>query len=428
MAIAFCSARRKYVRLPKADDVDSQKHRWPLCWVQDVISASAHRVRIVFGSIVAVMRISPDYLGSEEALRDHAWLPGEPRPTTHAIARKHTTLTADLQQWTSPDAFISHAVFETPASVTHDGKSHAEVPLHGVVLRPNAWAYQIPPGTHHDVLWVADGKRWDDADVDRQLLIFLPRFAQYVWYDNPKPSFTHGHELRHVQVLWRPRSTPLDPAPKAAQSVQITCVDDGTVFVDASLLRVFSSAMRGEISSWSSVFTTKKVNALLATLEFMVGRYAATNDLQYATLCEALGPAWSYGMHGVLAYGLRCLAAYESFRTQEEDMAFQSAILWYDAHEYTLPDNVRLRMVKTFIGSSWIGAPYMWKLSTDALLPGFPITRLRSRLLFDLRRIARNNDDTTRMSPVDIVLRIRYSHRMLIRWRQRRQALGARGS
>lgn len=373
------------------------------------------------------MRISPDYLGSEAALREHSWLPAEPRPTTDALARKQNALTSSLEHWESSDAFISHTVFDSPASVRSDGKSGALVPGHGVVLRPNAWPYQTPPGTHHDVLWLADGLQWTDAEIDQQLRLLLPRAAQYVWYDNPKPSFVHGQNLRHVQVLWRAvlDSAPRRPLVPPTASVTFLCPDaEGSAeTIPADLLRAFSSQWRLQRDTWTSAFATKKVRALRRVLEHMVGKYDGPEDLSYATLTDALSPAWAHGMSGVLSYGLRHVSKYDEFRTQHEDIAVQTAILWYDAHGYQLPEYVRLRLMKTVIGSTWIGAPFMWKVSTDPALPGFPLMRLRSRVLFNLRRMAMQHDDSMRMSPVDIVLRIRYARRFSAQLRRR---VGAR--
>ena len=339
-------------------------------------------------------RVTADYFGSARAARDHPWLPQALR-----ASRSH-----EAKMLTAPNAFC-------------DDGSECN---HGVVLCPSPCPHATSLGTRHDLLWMADGTCWSDAEIDAQIRPLLAVGTPFVWFDDPVRSVTHGRLIRYVHVLWRTPSLPTAPV---TDTVDFVCSDGPVVGVPAHLLRALAPVWRDvHAKSFLSHFDSRNVIAVVQVARSMAHEEGV--ECKHVDLARALPVAWAHGICGMVRYALARLTAHEAYESVDDERAVQKIIVWCDQHKFELPLVVRMRMMKTLIGSQWVGVPYMWKVSTDSSIPGFPLTQLRNALLLGLKRLSveQSEGSGVRMSPVDVVLRNRYTRRWKARLRARARA------
>lgn len=171
----------------------------------------------------------------------HGWIPGSasirPNPTT--IEKKANFIANLLNRYATLQDFVLHRFFGLTTAVRGDWiHSRTYVPdteiaaarstasesshRHAFRLVPNLFAYQVPAGTHHSVIWFllngneptnTDGSNHlslaDDEinasieDALKQLQGRDENHFSFVWYPNPKPTVV-SEILFHVQVFWIP--------------------------------------------------------------------------------------------------------------------------------------------------------------------------------------------------------------------------------
>jgi hypothetical protein len=170
----------------------------------------------------------------------HGWIPGceSIRPNAATIEKKHNYMTNILTRYINLQDLVLHRFFGLKTVVQGDWNnsrlhvSDAEIVSaqtaatknsnrHEFRFVPNTFAYQVPVGTNHYVIWfllngneIIDPITFSPITDDeinssieaalRQLLSSNNDQFSFVWYLNPKPTVVSG-VLYHVQVFWIPK-------------------------------------------------------------------------------------------------------------------------------------------------------------------------------------------------------------------------------
>jgi hypothetical protein len=135
--------------------------------------------------------------------------PQHVRPTEAVHAQKQFALASIAASWQSVADWVCNEIFGTSTHRAHDGRRVAERPVAGrAVLAPQPFPYELPVGTWHLVLWMAESqgaRAWTDEQITASIAAAVDKCGggEFVWYRNPKPSVLDAH-LAHVQVFWRP--------------------------------------------------------------------------------------------------------------------------------------------------------------------------------------------------------------------------------
>jgi len=124
-------------------------------------------------------------------------------------AQKEFALASVTASWQSVADWVCHDVFGTPARRADDGRRIADRPAaNSAALAPQPFLYELPVGTRHMVLWMAEAQgatAWTDDRITASIASAVDEKGgrEFIWYRNPKPSVIDAH-LDHVQVFWRP--------------------------------------------------------------------------------------------------------------------------------------------------------------------------------------------------------------------------------
>lgn len=170
----------------------------------------------------------------EELHQKHSWIPGGEsiRPSPEMKEKKRNYMENILTRYESLQDLVLHRFFNL--SVESQGnwsesKFHVRSAViesalansNGYIYRivPNTFAYQVPSGTNHYVLWFLYNDKFrncedfaaaiTDEEINRCIEDSLKQRVEadkanfsFVWYPNPK-STVHCERLYHVQVFWK---------------------------------------------------------------------------------------------------------------------------------------------------------------------------------------------------------------------------------
>lgn len=295
---------------------------------------------------------------------------------------------------------------------TDNGVVFMQVPLSAGVeeVRVNETCVQ------HFILCVSGSQMWPDHDVTAQITRLLPyhyfHVIDWLWFTDPSDASDSSACSRSV-TMWIAHVLAHGRPLANGDTVCFRCIDDQSVSLPLHTLKALSPRWRQYTPAcWHTRFSAPNIVAFNGLLAYMLqcGPAVTMQDVRLA-----LPVAWSHDMQGALHQSLALLEQIDTYTSRAEDTALQETILWCDAHRLRLPHIVMMRLVKTFIGSSWVGVPYMWKVASTIGLPGFPIYRLSSTTLLSLAKLSQEQDASHRTNPVEIAVKQYYVQKILHR-------------
>ena len=189
----------------------------------------------------------------------------------------------------------------------------------------------------------------------------------------------------------------------------LRCVDGEHVCVRRDILTsvspVWTAVVCEEgVREYKTGFSAASLGAFVHAAQ--LGRAGhETGNASFQWLHDMLGPMHAYNASGIRSYMIHALKQHSLFISIEEEMCVQKIIINLDGHGFSLPDCVVARLANTIIGSHAHETEYLWKISTEDELSGFPVHRLSTRLL---RRISKSSPCGKRnLNVVDTLLKKR---------------------
>lgn len=134
-------------------------------------------------------------------------------------------------------------------------------------------------------------------------------------------------------------------------------------------------------TSFRTRFTSKSLAAFHSIALLGRSGYVFDSSVSFETLHAALGPIHAYNASGLLSFVMHELQQHSMFKDIATEWFLQNIILNIDSHRVLIPHFIILRLMKTIVGSSWPGMPYMWKVAYTPHMVGFPIHSLSTRTL-----------------------------------------------
>lgn len=180
-------------------------------------------------------RIASDVDEMEALHLQHGWIPGAAsiRPSAEIMEKKRNYMSNMLTRYESLEDFILHRMFGLRAVAKggwENSKLHvSEEEINAAVLKKsdrhefrltaNQFAYQVPTGTHHYVMWfllhgnephnASNQSPVSDDEINASIVDALHQHlgsattdVSFVWYPNPKPTIP-SQALFHVHVFWK---------------------------------------------------------------------------------------------------------------------------------------------------------------------------------------------------------------------------------
>ena len=109
-------------------------------------------------------------------------------------AQKEFALASVTASWQSVADWVCHDVFGTPARRADDGRRIADRPAaNSAALAPQPFLYELPVGTRHMVLWMAEAQgatAWTDDRTTASIASAVDEKGggEFIWFLVPQPK------------------------------------------------------------------------------------------------------------------------------------------------------------------------------------------------------------------------------------------------
>jgi len=175
---------------------------------EDATVGLARLLALGLGGLRLRSRISSDVSALNRIHRTFNWIPNESqiRPTPEQLERKRARMNELAERWASMGDFVLHEVFGKGATKNAENRLCAvddAVCASDVVFHPSHFAYDVPLGGHHWVMWFGC-REPPPTNVSECIVQRLREHLghdafDFAWYPNPKMSIP---EFYHVHVFW----------------------------------------------------------------------------------------------------------------------------------------------------------------------------------------------------------------------------------
>ena len=155
-------------------------------------------------------QISSELDDLDELCKTYPWIPNRNtiRPSPEELERKFILMEKIDAEWITLYDYILFQVFAQPYEINYKKHIPYISNISDWVFTESLFRYNLPPSTHHYVLWFSGldyNEGLESIDVGKINTIITNELKKrtslfdFAWYVNPKPSVP---DLFHVQVFW----------------------------------------------------------------------------------------------------------------------------------------------------------------------------------------------------------------------------------